>query len=80
MAERNVLRRITRDLDQRADRLRPPEDLEKKFVAEAVEKDLSGLNGHRSVGGCRASVYNAMPVAGVKALTEFMAAFQENNA
>ena len=58
----------------------PSEDLEKKFIAEALEKDFSGLKGHRSVGGCRASVYNAMPVAGVKALTEFMAAFQENNA
>ena len=58
----------------------PREDLEKKFIAEALEKDLSGLKGHRSVGGCRASIYNAMPVEGVKALTEFMAAFQANNA
>ncbi len=58
----------------------PSEDLEKKFIAEALEKDFSGLKGHRSVGGCRASIYNAMPVEGVKALTEFMATFQENNA
>ena len=57
----------------------PSEDLEKKFIAEALEKGFSGLKGHRSVGGCRASIYNAMPVEGVKALTEFMAEFKKNN-
>jgi phosphoserine aminotransferase len=58
----------------------PSEDLEKKFIAEADGKGFSGLKGHRSVGGCRASVYNAMPVEGVQALSDFMNAFQSNNA
>ena len=40
---------------------------------------MSGLKGHRSVGGCRASIYNAMPVAGVKALTDFMRHFMGKN-
>ena len=57
----------------------PNEDLEKKFVAEALEEGMSGLKGHRSVGGCRASVYNAMPVAGAQALADFMAAFAKAN-
>ncbi len=57
----------------------PSEDLEKKFIEEAGKAGLSGLKGHRSVGGCRASIYNAMPVEGVKALTDFMKAFMENN-
>ena len=41
----------------------PSEDLEKQFVAEALEAGMSGLKGHQSVGGCRGSVYNAMPIA-----------------
>ncbi len=57
----------------------PNEDLEKKFVAEALAEGMSGLKGHRSVGGCRASVYNAMPVAGAQALADFMAAFAKAN-
>jgi phosphoserine aminotransferase len=57
----------------------PSEDLEKKFVAEALAEGMSGLKGHRSVGGCRASVYNAMPVAGAQALADFMAAFAKAN-
>jgi phosphoserine aminotransferase len=57
----------------------PSEDLEKKFIAEALEKGMSGLKGHRDVGGCRASVYNAMPVEGAKALATFMADFQKAN-
>lgn len=57
----------------------PSEDLEKQFVAEALEHGMSGLKGHRSVGGCRASVYNAMPVAGAKALAEFMGEFAKTN-
>ena len=57
----------------------PSEDLEKKFVAEAQAAGMSGLKGHRSVGGCRASVYNAMPVAGAQALADFMAAFAKAN-
>ncbi len=53
----------------------PSETLEKQFVAEAEARGLSGLKGHRSVGGCRASLYNAMPVEGAKALADFMKAF-----
>ena len=57
----------------------PSEELEKKFVAEALDKKLSGVKGHRSVGGMRASIYNAMPIEGVIALAEFMEQFQKNN-
>jgi phosphoserine aminotransferase len=57
----------------------PTEDLEKKFIAEAKAADLIGLKGHRSVGGCRASCYNAMPLAGIKALKKFMDDFKANN-
>ncbi len=57
----------------------PSEDLEKRFVAEALENGMSGLKGHRSVGGCRASVYNAMPIAGAQALADFMAEFARKN-
>ena len=57
----------------------PSEDLEKKFVSEATAKGLAGLKGHRSVGGLRASVYNAFPLEGAKALAEFMAEFEKNN-
>lgn len=53
----------------------PNEDLEKTFVAEALAEGMSGLKGHRSVGGCRASIYNAMPVEGAKALADFMDSF-----
>ncbi len=54
----------------------PNEDLEKTFVAEALEHRLGGLKGHRSVGGCRASIYNPTPLTAVQALCEFMKAFQ----
>jgi len=57
----------------------PSEELEKKFVKEATEKGLVGLKGHRSVGGLRASVYNAFPVEGAKALVDFMKDFQNKN-
>lgn len=57
----------------------PNEDLEKKFVAEALEKGFVGLKGHRSVGGLRASIYNAFPKAGVEALVEFMKDFKAKN-
>ncbi len=57
----------------------PSEDLEKKFVAESAAKNLIGLKGHRSVGGCRASIYNAMPYEGVEALVDFMKEFKRNN-
>ena len=55
------------------------EDLENKFIAEATAANLIDLKGHRSVGGCRASMYNAMPVEGVQALIAFMTTFKENN-
>ena len=53
----------------------PSEELEKKFVAEALENNLSGVKGHRSVGGMRASIYNAMTVEGVEILADFMKKF-----
>jgi phosphoserine aminotransferase len=54
-------------------------DLDAKFVKEATENGLVNLKGHRSVGGMRASIYNAMPVEGVKKLIEFMKDFEVNN-
>lgn len=57
----------------------PSEELEKKFIAEAAAQDLHGLKGHRSVGGIRASIYNAMPYEGVEKLTDFMKKFRKNN-
>ena len=54
-------------------------DLEGKMVADAKALGLDGLKGHRSVGGLRASIYNAMPVEGVEALASFMKDFQANN-
>jgi len=57
----------------------PGEDLEKQFVAEALEEGLGGLKGHRSVGGCRASIYNATGVDGVSALVDFMKEFEKKN-
>jgi phosphoserine aminotransferase len=57
----------------------PSEDLEAKFVSESKSAGLIGLKGHRSVGGCRASIYNAMPLAGVQKLVDFMANFKKSN-
>lgn len=54
-------------------------DLDKKFVAEAREKGMINLAGHRMIGGMRASLYNAMPEEGVKALVSFMDEFQKAN-
>ena len=54
-------------------------DLDKKFCKEAAEAGLVNLKGHRSVGGMRASIYNAMPYEGVEKLVEFMAEFEKNN-
>ncbi len=54
-------------------------ELEKRFAEEAIDAELSGLKGHRSVGGIRASIYNAMPVEGVKALVSFMEDFSAKN-
>lgn len=53
--------------------------LEKQFVAEAAASGLTNLAGHRSVGGMRASIYNAMPIEGVEALIAFMADFERRN-
>ncbi|WP_026692661.1 3-phosphoserine/phosphohydroxythreonine transaminase [Peribacillus kribbensis] len=56
----------------------PDEQLTKKFLAEAKEKGFTGLNGHRSVGGCRASIYNAVPLEHCEYLAEFMENFRRN--
>ncbi len=58
--------------------LKTPE-LEEKCIKEASERGLVGLKGHRSVGGMRASIYNAMSVEGVKTLVEFLIEFKEKN-
>jgi phosphoserine aminotransferase len=55
------------------------EDLERRFVAEAADQGLIELKGHRSVGGIRASIYNAMPREGVEVLAAFMRAFAQRN-
>lgn len=57
----------------------PSEELEKKFTSEATARGLDGLKGHRSVGGIRASIYNAFPIQGVEALVSFMKEFKEKN-
>lgn len=57
----------------------PGEDLEKEFVQQALEHGLGGLKGHRSVGGCRASIYNASTLEAVKALVDFMDEFARKN-
>jgi len=59
-------------------RLAKPE-LDEPFVKQAAAQGLCELKGHRSVGGCRASIYNAMPVEGVQLLADFMRAFAEKN-
>ena len=57
----------------------PSEELEKQFVKGAETSGLDGLKGHRSVGGIRASIYNAFPETGVDALTAFMREFEQRN-
>ncbi|HLL77003.1 MAG TPA: 3-phosphoserine/phosphohydroxythreonine transaminase [Pyrinomonadaceae bacterium] len=57
----------------------PTEELEKQFVKEATAARLDGLKGHRSVGGIRASIYNAFPREGCEALAEFMREFARKN-
>ena len=54
-------------------------DLDKKFASEADAAGLKNLKGHRSVGGMRASIYNAMPYEGVEALVAFMKKFAQEN-
>ncbi len=55
------------------------EELEKKLIDEALKSGFSGLKGHRSVGGLRASIYNAFPKKGVEDLVSFMKDFQKKN-
>jgi phosphoserine aminotransferase len=57
----------------------PSEELEKQFAKEATSAGLDGLKGHRSVGGIRASIYNAFPREGVEALVSFMKEFERKN-
>ena len=57
----------------------PSEELEKKFAKDATAEGLDGLKGHRSVGGMRASIYNAFPEEGVDALVRFMSEFERRN-
>ena len=57
----------------------PSEELNAKFIAEASKNGLVSLKGHRLAGGMRASIYNAMPIEGVKALVEFMKKFELEN-
>jgi phosphoserine aminotransferase len=57
----------------------PTEELEQTFVKEATAAGFSGLKGHRSVGGLRASIYNAFPEAGIDALVAFMQEFEKKN-
>ncbi|BHH83103.1 3-phosphoserine/phosphohydroxythreonine transaminase [Desulforhopalus sp. 52FAK] len=57
----------------------PTADLEAKFIAEAAQIGLNGLKGHRSIGGCRASIYNAFPTEGVEKLVAFMKEFAAAN-
>ena len=63
----------------RAGESSPDEDLEKKFIAEAADQGFKGLKGHRSVGGMRASIYNAFPTAGISELVHFMSKFEQAN-
>jgi phosphoserine aminotransferase len=55
------------------------EELEKKFLAEAKNRGFVGVNGHRSIGGCRVSTYNAVPMDSCKAFSEYMIEFQKEN-
>ena len=57
----------------------PSEELEAKFIKEAAEQDFHGLKGHRSVGGIRVSMYNALPLEGIEKLSEFMKNFVKSN-
>ena len=57
----------------------PTPELEAKFIADATKEGLDGLKGHRSIGGCRASIYNAFPREGVIKLVQFMEHFASVN-
>jgi phosphoserine aminotransferase len=60
-------------------RVKSDEQLEAKFLKEAEKEGFIELKGHRSVGGCRASIYNAMPIESVQALADFMEKFRKEN-
>ena len=57
----------------------PSEELEAKFITEGLAAGFNGLKGHRSVGGIRVSMYNAMEPQGIQELTEFMKSFTQTN-
>ncbi|MFV0314408.1 MAG: 3-phosphoserine/phosphohydroxythreonine aminotransferase, partial [Anaerotignum sp.] len=57
----------------------PSDELDAKFIKEAKALGFENLKGHRSVGGMRASMYNAMPVEGIEALVAFMKKFEQEN-
>jgi phosphoserine aminotransferase len=71
-------RRQDRSLMNVTFRFAKPE-VEKAFLKQATEQGMDGLAGHRSVGGIRASIYNAMPLEGARALAEFMADFAQRH-
>jgi phosphoserine aminotransferase len=75
---RGTADRVDRSLMNVTFRL-PSPDLEKRFVQEAAAAGLDGLEGHRSVGGIRASLYNAFPEAGVDDLVGFMREFERRH-
>jgi phosphoserine aminotransferase len=75
---RGTARKDSRSLMNVTFRL-PTEDLEKAFDKDATAAGLDGLKGHRSVGGMRASIYNAFPEEGIDALVEFMREFERKN-
>jgi len=56
----------------------PSEELEARFLSEATDKQLVGLKGHRSVGGIRASIYNACTTESVSVLADFMKSFRKS--
>ena len=75
---RTTAEKLSRSLMNVTFRL-PSEELEKQFVAKSIEKGFAGLKGHRSVGGCRASIYNAATIQSINALVQFMASFEKEN-
>lgn len=75
---RGTVRKDSRSIMNVTFRL-PSEELEKKFIADALENGMIGLKGHRSVGGIRASIYNAVPLKAVETLVKFMDKFEKEN-
>ena len=57
----------------------PSEELEQQFISQATARDMIGLKGHRSVGGIRASIYNAVSLESVETLVSFMEEFRDKN-